>query len=94
MLGMLFPWANSKGAIAGVLGSVGIMTWICTGTQITKPYRDSLPRLISGCDNETLFAAGLLMNDSFIFNETMSSVIWQNTTMIIPVANAVTNPTL
>uniref|UniRef100_A0A914VIV3 Sodium-dependent multivitamin transporter n=1 Tax=Plectus sambesii TaxID=2011161 RepID=A0A914VIV3_9BILA len=65
LFGMLFPWANKQGALAGVAVSVGIVGWICTGAQIIKPYQQSLPRSTAGCTNSSLFPG------ADTFNETM-----------------------
>ncbi|XP_041363424.1 sodium-coupled monocarboxylate transporter 2-like [Gigantopelta aegis] len=36
-LGMLFPWANQWGAVAGLVSSLVLMFWIGVGFQIKKP---------------------------------------------------------
>ena len=55
-VGMLLPWVNSKGALAGFIGSITITTWIATGGTVYKHYTpfNSLtappyPSNISGC---------------------------------------------
>ncbi|KAL0276708.1 UNVERIFIED_CONTAM: hypothetical protein PYX00_004221 [Menopon gallinae] len=57
-LGMLFPWANSKGALVGGVCSAIFVGWISIGTQleirakrITFPEK---PVSVEGCDNSTL----------------------------------------
>jgi len=66
LFGILFPWGNKQGALAGVAVSTLISVWICFGAQIVRPYPSSLPRTISGCGLETLQAAGL-----FAFNSSL-----------------------
>jgi len=66
LFGILFPWGNKQGALAGVTVSTLISVWICFGAQIVRPYPSSLPRTISGCGLETLQAAGIFnFNSSF-----------------------------
>lgn len=57
ILGMLFPWANSKGALSGGVAAMVVIIWISTGAQLNKPrmttdFKTSLS--IDGCDNTTL----------------------------------------
>ncbi|CAG2053158.1 unnamed protein product [Timema podura] len=54
-LGMFFPWANSKGALAGTITGLLFMGWIVIGAENTEatgtkrfPY---LPFSTEGCDN-------------------------------------------
>ncbi|XP_013380728.1 sodium-coupled monocarboxylate transporter 1-like [Lingula anatina] len=55
-LGVLFPWANWKGAIAGLVTSLLFTFWIGIGAQIYKPAVWKAPVSIEGCNplNETL----------------------------------------
>lgn len=52
-LGMIFPWANAKGAFIGTLISMGMMLWIGIGSFMYKSYPKS-PVSIEGCYNYTL----------------------------------------
>lgn len=55
---MLFPWANSIGALIGGITSVLLVGWMSIGTQVAvKKKQISFPEKpvsMSGCDNETL----------------------------------------
>lgn len=48
-LGACFPWANSKGAAAGAITGVAIVSWICLGAQVAvaKGYIDNEPLPLS-----------------------------------------------
>lgn len=53
-LGILLPWANSKGAIIGLIAGIIITTWIGIGAAIYPPNTNELPLSIDGCMlNET-----------------------------------------
>lgn len=75
-LGMLVPWATTKGAVAGGLISIVTMIWIIVGTQWHKMnhrvYHESLPSATDGC-----------LNLSSLFNDTITTT--QNLTQIEPV---------
>ncbi|KAK3582702.1 hypothetical protein CHS0354_013053 [Potamilus streckersoni] len=74
-LGMIFPWANTYGAYAGLIGSLTFMFWIGIGTQIVKPAIPKSPLDLSQCNwNLTTTAASVtsLVN---ISSTTVSSVI-------------------
>lgn len=49
-LGMVFPWANYKGAYAGTLASLVMMLWIGVGAYITKPIAWKAPISLQGCN--------------------------------------------
>ncbi|XP_060601932.1 sodium-dependent multivitamin transporter-like [Ruditapes philippinarum] len=49
-LGMIFPWANSKGAFAGTFASLIMMMWIGIGAYITKPVSWRPPISLEGCN--------------------------------------------
>lgn len=58
-LGVCFPWANSRGAMCGMLTSLAVMTWIVAGAQFAI-YNNELKFvekdvLISGCPANTTF---------------------------------------
>lgn len=72
MLGMLFPWANSKGAVFGLLTGFVFTAWMALGAEIdistgeikypTKEFS------IDGCDNGTLH--------NYYKSKTLSSANW------------------
>ncbi|XP_060833760.1 sodium-coupled monocarboxylate transporter 1-like [Rhopalosiphum padi] len=58
-LGVCFPWANSRGAMWGMLTSLAVMTWIVSGAQYAI-YNKELKFVekavsISGCPANTTF---------------------------------------
>ena len=60
-VGMLLPWVNSTGVLAGFLGSIMVSTWIATGGMVYKHYTpfESItsppyPSNISGCPTDWL----------------------------------------
>ncbi|CAH1726372.1 unnamed protein product [Aphis gossypii] len=58
-LGICFPWANSRGAMCGLLTSLAVMTWIVSGAQYAI-YNKELKFVekevsISGCPANTTF---------------------------------------
>lgn len=68
ILGMLFPWANSTGALVGAAAGAAFVGWICIGAligiskkQIIYPTK---PVSIEGCDAETLYYFYLNVNQS------------------------------
>jgi len=75
-LGMLVPWATTKGAVVGGLISIVTMIWIIIGTQWHKMnhrvYHESLPSTTDGC-----------LNLSSLFNHTIATT--QNLTQVEPV---------
>jgi Na+/proline symporter len=71
LFAMLFPWANKKGAIVGVIASAVIVCWICIGAQTYKPWIGSLPVSISGCSSNVLNAAGFWSVNNTQTNETI-----------------------
>jgi len=87
LFGILFPWGNKQGALAGVTVSTLISVWICFGAQIVRPYPSTLPRTISGCTLDTLQAAGIFAYSNFSsitsnnlthgFNSTSESILVQ-----------------
>ncbi|XP_064647860.1 sodium-coupled monocarboxylate transporter 1-like [Lineus longissimus] len=54
ILGMIFPWANWKGGIAGGCTALFVCLWIGIGAQVHKPYVPKPPTSIDGCPNVTL----------------------------------------
>ena len=49
LCGVLFPWTNSRGAIAALFVSVGFLCWIIFGAMFNKPPTLPLPVSIDGC---------------------------------------------
>ncbi|ESP04001.1 hypothetical protein LOTGIDRAFT_185388 [Lottia gigantea] len=68
-LGMLFPWANAKGALAGLLTSVVLLLWIGFGSFIAGIPPIKSPVSISGC-NWTLLDDGVMGFNNITFNPT------------------------
>lgn len=66
LLGMLFPWANSAGALVGGLTSSILVAWISIGAQMVKNQMKlaTKPLLINGCDNTTLTRYYTYLNSS------------------------------
>lgn len=57
-LGMMFPWANTAGAYAGLFSSLAFMFWIGIGAQVVKPPIPKASINITGCNwNLTTTAA-------------------------------------
>lgn len=81
LFGMVWPWANRVGALAGVSASALIMGWICIGAQIIKPYRTSLPRSVANCSAAVLGAAGFLTPNGTFTDEFLA--LRDNDTSII-----------
>ncbi|KAL0276709.1 UNVERIFIED_CONTAM: hypothetical protein PYX00_004222 [Menopon gallinae] len=58
ILGMLFPWANSTGALVGGIASASLVGWICIGTQVAVTRKQIIlpmkPVSVEGCQNITL----------------------------------------
>ncbi|KAJ8030457.1 Sodium-coupled monocarboxylate transporter 2 [Holothuria leucospilota] len=49
MLGIYFPWSNSKGALAGMVSSVIIGIWLKTGSFFYPPVLDDPPLFVDQC---------------------------------------------
>ncbi|XP_038143131.1 sodium-coupled monocarboxylate transporter 1 isoform X1 [Cyprinodon tularosa] len=81
-LGILCPFANSKGALSGLVSGLALSLWIGIGAQIYPPAPDMsrpLPLSTDGC-NFTV-APGL--------NWTSSTLPFQNATAVVSVHNSV-----
>ncbi|ELU01974.1 hypothetical protein CAPTEDRAFT_228761 [Capitella teleta] len=48
-LGIIYPWANSKGAIAGLLTSLGMTLWLGIGQQVHQPEYPRPTLSTAGC---------------------------------------------
>ncbi|XP_076074013.1 sodium-dependent multivitamin transporter-like [Mytilus galloprovincialis] len=73
-LGMIFPWANAKGAFAGTITSMGIMMWIGIGSFMYKVYPMS-PMSTEGCPNNT---TGIWNNSSTFSSIAMTTIPTQS----------------
>ncbi|KAJ8030456.1 Sodium-coupled monocarboxylate transporter 2 [Holothuria leucospilota] len=51
MLGIYFPWSNSKGALAGMISSMVVGSWLKTGALFYPPVLNDPPRFIDQCPN-------------------------------------------
>ena len=47
--GILFPWTNSQGIVAGLVVSLGFLSWLIVGAMFNKPPATPLPVSIEGC---------------------------------------------
>ncbi|EFN79439.1 Sodium-coupled monocarboxylate transporter 1 [Harpegnathos saltator] len=78
-LGMLVPWATTKGAVSGGLVSMIMMMWIIVGAQwhmVNHHFSyPSLPTTTEGC----------LHAPASLFNQTMTTIITTSTTTQNPV---------
>lgn len=52
MLGLFYPWSNSKSAILGLSAGVSLSLIIAIGVQITPPYNPKLPFSTSDCPQD------------------------------------------
>ncbi|XP_075212880.1 putative sodium-dependent multivitamin transporter isoform X4 [Lycorma delicatula] len=73
-LGMIFPFVNEKGAIAGFVASVALMAWIIIGGP--KPPLERLSMSTENCTNENKTNSSFL-NSTFV-NSTISSLNQNN----------------
>lgn len=105
-LGMLFPWANTKGAITG--GIVGLLVVIAVGggAQLTQMPLDALPSSTIGCVAPYNMSTHVNMNvdethEGAVFWLFRISYLWYSglgcsatllTGLIVSVATGVTNP--
>lgn len=68
-LGMLFPWANSTGALVGGISSALFVGWISIGAQVAIKNKQIIfpqkPVSLDGCDNETLYNYERHLNSTF-----------------------------
>ncbi|XP_072174293.1 sodium-coupled monocarboxylate transporter 1-like [Diadema setosum] len=72
-LGIFFPWANSKGAIVGLLCGIGMALWIGVGSFLHPPDKPQLPVTTDGClatENMTTPSALPTTNDPYEFMTT------------------------
>lgn len=72
MLGALFPFANSKGAVIGCFLSTAFNVWICIGSMVLRPHRTTLPTSTDGCIRNNITAADEFNNFTF-YEETFST---------------------
>lgn len=78
-LGILFPWANTKGSIAGYFTSLALMMWIGLGARFTKTSTARLPATSTeGC----FMNSSLAVTDSLVPNITLvpedRSLVFEN----------------
>ncbi|KAK3091104.1 hypothetical protein FSP39_017149 [Pinctada imbricata] len=83
-LGMLFPWANQKGAVTGMLSALVFMLWISVGYQVHKPKVAQLsPTRMDGCNwnlTTTMAPVTVAMSNLSSFTTTTSSLMSNMTT--------------
>ncbi|XP_048760690.1 sodium-coupled monocarboxylate transporter 1-like [Ostrea edulis] len=74
-LGMMFPWANEKGAVTGMLTSLTLMLWISVGYQVHKPKVAQMsPISLVGCNwNLTTKIPPVTHNSFYVNNITTQS---------------------
>lgn len=86
-LGMMFPWANTAGAYAGLFSSLALMFWIGIGAQVVKPPIPKANISVSGCNwNLTTTAA----TATTILNSTVSTISTAVTNTTTTLANTTT----
>ncbi|BET02958.1 Sodium:solute symporter family [Nesidiocoris tenuis] len=68
LLGLLFPWANNKGALFGGLASMLCMGWLTFGTAVYKSTGDFVhptkPLSVDGCSHNFTFIEKQLPDNS------------------------------
>ncbi|XP_067283029.1 sodium-coupled monocarboxylate transporter 1 isoform X2 [Pseudorasbora parva] len=67
-LGILFPCANTKGGLAGLLSGLVLSLWVCIGAQIYPPQPENsrpLPLTTHGC-NFSMAPDDLFLNRPFL----------------------------
>ncbi|XP_045161682.2 sodium-coupled monocarboxylate transporter 2-like [Mercenaria mercenaria] len=53
IVGMIFPWTNKHGALAGLITSLGLMSWLGFGALVNRPPGTKpLPVFTDGCNWE------------------------------------------
>ncbi|XP_046553548.1 sodium-coupled monocarboxylate transporter 1-like [Haliotis rubra] len=81
VLGMFFPWANSKGAIVGSITSVAFMTWIGVGAFVHRTgSRVRSPVFTHGCNWNVTMETPLHNNTMFV--TTTTNILDSNTTTV------------
>ncbi|XP_062594392.1 sodium-coupled monocarboxylate transporter 1-like [Saccostrea cucullata] len=79
-LGMLFPWANEKGAVTGMLTSLVFMLWISVGYQIHKPKVATFsPISVEGCNWNLTTKVPPTTHSSLYLNTTTQSSLFVST---------------
>ncbi|ESP04002.1 hypothetical protein LOTGIDRAFT_156605 [Lottia gigantea] len=84
-LGMLFPWANTKGAISGFFCSIIMMLWIGFGSFFAKLPSAKAPISVDGCN-------WTLLQDNMTTYNQISSQIIINTTITSEVEDSALTP--
>ncbi|XP_067948512.1 sodium-coupled monocarboxylate transporter 1-like [Watersipora subatra] len=79
-LGIIFPCANGKGAVVGVISSLAITAWIGFGASFNPPYTYKYPTSIEGCPADVLRSNSSLTTAST--NKTVEELIAESRTGI------------
>ncbi|KAJ8030453.1 Sodium-coupled monocarboxylate transporter 2 [Holothuria leucospilota] len=75
MLGIYFPWSNTKGALAGMVSSMVVGSWLKTGALFYPPVLNDPPRFIDQCPifltNSTESSFGTIYYEFTTIQETL-----------------------